>query len=240
MSKFSHSTLRLVEKVIAISILLLSIMVCCKLSMAQSTGKPDTSVKQSKKTAENAKDLLQKIEDLQELAYLSPLKLTDDQVQKLIPLLKKLKISYDSDMDKVGAAHLNPLSDEISRAWQNGLLSQTPADSVNHDINTALEAILKDRHKRNLENIGAASTAVQAMLTPHQVDIAVQIVQKLPENADRSPKASQSQWFNLWVGEGLLSYGRIVPLLESMHKVMSAPASEGSTKGDLHQADGGK
>jgi hypothetical protein len=198
-------------------------------AMAQQDGPPPAA--DAKETAQ----LVEAIDDIDRLRSLNPLKLTVNQLDRAIALLTATQASYQKKVTALAAERVAKMGDTIRDVKQKMLVGgELPAD-VDKQLQQASSDFIAKRNHLDLENIAAVANSLKEILNADQVKAAAAMTRDAPVNANKSAKATEAQWFNLFVADVMLSYPRILPLLKEMRAARiggNGPADGGSAGGN--------
>jgi hypothetical protein len=170
------------------------------------------------------------ISDIDKLRILNPLKLSGEQLDKIIAVLKKAQTEYNSKLQEAAVPPVRNLAKEIRDTRQTMLEKHT---TVPKDFDEKVKKIQSDFTKRrdaeDATTLKSVSDSIRAILKEDQIATAVSIARKFAEQ-DGKPtmKGADDKFFNLYVLGTFILYPRIVPLLEDMRKVADT-ASTAST-----------
>ncbi len=174
------------------------------------------------------------LSDLDRLHSINPLQLTPAELKKLITVLEGIQQRYDSSISAISLDEMNPLYADLKADLKQGLKGKTLSSDLDDKIKKALAVISARRNVMNMQNIADVSKALEDILTKEQIRTAADL-EKNVHASNENPNTTRAQWFHLWVGEVLLSYSRIIPLLQSMEaarepKSSTANAAASGTK----------
>ena len=167
--------------------------------------------------ASSAAAIVNDLDDIDRLRVLNPLKLTSDQMDKLIAALTAAQADYDKKVNALGATLLAPNAEEV-RTTKRQVLGGAPVPKEFDDKIKKLQSdFLKQRDGLNAENIQRVSGVCKVILTEKQTAEATKQERDVWEAAHpNTKKSSDAQLFNLFVVDTFISYPRIVPLLKEM------------------------
>ena len=193
----------------------------CALVMCGGTaaGQAQTlAVPPSKEAKENA-ELIEAWSDLGTLRVLTPLKLTNDQIDKLIALITTTESAHNQKLVAMSNASLKKIAADIRAAKKKALKGEEPSAEVSERLKKGMEEHLgnigqKKQEEAIMSTLAAFAPKVRALLTTTQITTAAKIAREEQDKIAKSPKATTSQWFNYYVQKVIMSYPRIVPLLK--------------------------
>ncbi len=160
-------------------------------------------------------DLINSFEDVGELKFITPLKLTPDQLDKLAQGMTTAQATYNAKVAKILSPYRN-LADTIRQAKRQALLGKptTGEDEVIKTVNT----VLPKRQALEEETLKSISSLVEGIFTKEQYSAAVKLTREEQSKLTKqnASKGSDAQWFNLYVLRVIMSYPRIVPILKEI------------------------
>ncbi len=171
--------------------------------------------------------LLDNVDDMDELRSLNPLKLTSDQVDKLITTIKK---SQDDFNQKVGSSIIGPLRDlakEIQEAHKKALLGENIPKALDDKIKKLQTAFIDRRSQEEKNTLKSLSADIRKILTAEQVDAAIAEAKKVVH----VDKPDKDALFNTYVLQVFIKYRRAIPLLEDLKKAKSPATGTSSSPG---------
>lgn len=166
----------------------------------------------------SATAIVSDLDDIDRLRVLNPLKLTPDQMDKLIAALTAAQADYDKKVNALGASLLAPTAGEV-RTMKKQVLGGAAIPKEFDDKIKKLQAdFLKQRDGLNAENIQRVSGVCKVILTEKQAADATKQERDAWEvdHPSAKSKATDAQLFNLFVVDTFISYSRIIPLLKEM------------------------
>jgi hypothetical protein len=171
--------------------------------------------------------LLFDISDIDKLRVLNPLKLTSEQLDKIIATLKKAQEQYNSKLTEAAVPPIRQLAKEIKETRQKMLTTHSlvPKD-FDEKVKKIQNDFTKQRDEADKTTLKSVSDSIRAILTKEQIDMGVSFAKKFTEEGGKqTKKGSDEQFFNLFVLGTFILYPRIVPLLEDMRKVSDMAAA---------------
>ncbi len=164
--------------------------------------------------------LFDDIADIDKLRILNPLKLTTEQLDKLIPAIKKAQVEYNRKVSEAAVPPVRELAKDIKEARRKMLASRSgvPKD-LDEKVKKLQSEFIKRRDAEDKSTLKSLSDTIRGILTPDQITTAISIARKYTENDGKpTKKGTDDQFFNLYVFGTIVVYQRIVPLLEEMKK----------------------
>lgn len=164
--------------------------------------------------------LFNDLDDIDHMRSINPLKLTAEQLDKIVVSLTTLQASYQKKLTSLAAVHVRKRADEIRGVKKSVLVGgEIPAD---FDKKMQQESIsyAKSIAALELQNLQALSEAMRPTLTDAQVKAAVKLAKEAPVNAGKFGKGSDTQWFNMYLMQIVVGYPRIIPLFKEMRDAL--------------------
>jgi len=171
------------------------------------------------------------ISDIDKLRVLNPLKLTADQLDKIIPIVKKAQTDYNAKLAEAAVPPIRKIASEIKETREKMLATHSgvPKD-FDEKVKKLQAEFVKRRKAEDNATLKSLSDSIKAILTKEQVSTASSLARKLTEEDGKpTQKGSDDQFFNLYVLGTIVVYPRIVPLLEDMLKTAESAEITGHT-----------
>lgn len=171
------------------------------------------------------------ISDIDKLRILNPLKLSGEQLDKIITVLKKAQTEYNSKLREAAVPPIRDLAKEIRATRQKMLETHgTVPKDFDEKVKKIQDGFIKRRDTEDQTTLKSVSDSIRAILNKDQIASAVSIARKFTEEEGKpTKKGTDDQFFNLYVLGTFIVYPRIVPLLEDMRKVADTSASAAGT-----------
>ena len=175
--------------------------------------------------------LFDDLSDIDKLRVLNPLKLTEEQLGKIIDTLTQARDKY---VKSVSAAAVPPIRDMAAEIKELRKKLLTGGD-VPSDFDSRVKKIQDDfvarRQAEENRTLKSLSDSIRAILTQAQIDKAVSLAKSLTKkNGRETLKGSDEQFFNFYVKGTFMDYGGIIALLEDMKKARGSGAAQASVK----------
>jgi hypothetical protein len=160
--------------------------------------------------------LLDEITDIDVLRSITPLKLTGDQIDKLIVAIQQTHDEYDKRMTEIGLAALAPLADEIHAKHKDMLKGGEPGKDLDEKIKKALLSIEGKRDGILRDSYLFLTGTLQTVLTKDQKAIAVQMEKDSMMKIGNKPNPNNKdmQYLTAYAVDVLINCRRITPLLK--------------------------
>ncbi len=157
------------------------------------------------------------LDDINKLNVLNPLKLTPDQLDKLIAVADATATDYAQKVAALKAQSIHDLAKEIRATKQRAVAGGEITQSFLTQIISRSDSLAKKRDDLDINTWVAMIAKVRQILTPDQYNTAIK---EIRTQADKEPDINShgkpEQWFNMFVLQVFLKYPRIVPLLKEM------------------------
>lgn len=190
----------------------------CAIAAVAMTSAARTARAQAEPLPAEAQALFNDISDIDKLRVLGPLKLTAEQLDKLIPVVKDTQTAYNKKLSEAAVAPLREIAREI-KAVRAKVLAGAEIPKDFDDKVKKLQADFVKRQSREEERATlAVSECLTSILTKSQKATLLALAKPI------APKdATEDDLIHAYVVGAFLQYGRIVPLLEDMRKALEAP-----------------
>jgi hypothetical protein len=180
--------------------------------------------------------LREDLTDIDHLRFLSPLKLTPDQLDRLIAALETARAEYDRKVKELAEPLMRSMSDEIRAVKRQALAGSDPPKEFDDKVRKMEADFLKKRAEVNNQNLAKLGTKFREIVTDQQAETAMKLAKDSATQGGKDAKGSDAQWINFYVLNVFLDNNpRIVPLLKELRKatanreqVQTAPKAAGS------------
>ncbi len=174
----------------------------------------------SKEAKEN-NDLMEAWADLGTLRVVTPLKLTDEQIDKLIALITASETEHNQKLVLMFNESLKKVAPDIRAAKQKALKGEAISEEMAEKLKKGMETHLDNIGPKKQEDVALATLKalapkVKAILNAAQVATASKIAHEEQEKLAKGSKGTDAQWFNLYVQKVIMGYPRIVPILKEL------------------------
>ncbi len=187
---------------------------------------PDPAADDVRKAKEFG-DLLDALDDIDRLHALNPLKITPDQIDKIIAVETAAALSYNKKSALLGVPEIMTMADEIRATKKAALAGEAiPKDFDDRVIKIQADITAK-RDRMSKENLRSLSTTLQTILSPAQVATAAKLSKDAATRLGQESEGTDKQWFNSYVLDTFINNPRIVVLLKS---IRAAATSNAGTK----------
>ncbi len=163
-------------------------------------------------------DLLDELDDIDFVRSLTPLKLSPDQIDKLIAVITDAKTQYDKKIADLSSSTIGAMADEIHKRHKDAVAGGPVSGTFDKKVQQVMKDFYAKRDTLNADNIVTMSAACGKILTADQKMKAEQLEKdtlvKLGKKLD--PSNTDSMYLNLYVVDIFIGYRRIVPLLKEL------------------------
>ena len=160
--------------------------------------------------------LLDEITDIDVLRSLTPLKLTPDQIDKLLVAIQQTHDEYDKRMTEIGLAAMAPLADEIHAKHKEMLKGKDPSKDLDEKIKKALQTVESKRDGVLRDSYLFLTGTIQTVLTKDQKAIAIQMEKDsmMKMGSKPNPNNKDVQYLTAYAVDVFINCRRITPLLK--------------------------
>ena len=211
------------SRVLALLIILaVPATLCVTDSRAYAQAKDPKAVSQeTPPVVEATKTLVNELDDIDRLRILNPLKLSSEQLTKLIDFLTKAQADYERKISAIALDPLKEIADEIKKTKKETLAG----GSITKEFDAKVKKIQADFTKKKealwIENIAKSSVECKRILSEEQFAAAAKMEKAEFLKSRPEVKGTDEQMFNQYVVDTFMSYYRIVPLLKEMKQSKS-------------------
>ncbi len=188
---------------------------------------PLPSAKAQTQATQNAipadvQDLLLTMDDVGELKFIAPLKLSVEQLDKLAQGMSETQAEYNRKMVPLFAP-VRKMSESVREAKKQALVGK-PVTNEEQILKT-MSAVYPKRQALDEETLKSVTALVKQVFTKEQITQASKMAKdEQTKLTKQTAKGSEEQWLNLYVLRVIMSYPRIVPLLKEMKAALEAGA----------------
>ena len=191
-------------------------------AQAQSAGQAGTS---------DVAQLINDLDDIDAMRPLVPLKLTPEQLDKMIATLTAAQAGYDKKLKAIAGPALAKLADQIRDVKQKTLKGEPIPKDFDLVAKQAEVEILGKRKTLDADTLGSVALSLEGILTPDQEKLAAKLdrdAQIKLGKANANTQRTDAQWFGSYVKDAILTVPRIIPILKLMRGADSKTAAGGS------------
>jgi hypothetical protein len=191
-----------------------SCAVCCpRTVLAQQSSK--TSDQPDKASVQN---LLDELDDIDVGRYVTPLKLSAEQIDKVTAAIADSNSQYDKKIMDLRAAGLAKMTDEIHTRHKETLAGDPASKEFDDKVRTMLAEFNSQKEKVYYDAIAALATACGKILTADQKKVAALMEKDMFAKLGKkmNPANTDDQYLAQYVLDVFINYRRIVPLLKAI------------------------
>lgn len=168
-------------------------------------------------SAKEFQDLLLDLDDIDTLHILLPLKLTPEQMDKLMTAITTAKTDYDKKFAAITSVPLLKMADEIRATRKKAVAGTAVPTEFDDRVKTVQSEYAAKRKVLDEANIVTLSDACKAILTADQVTRCAKMETDAYKRNNRyNAKATDAQYFNAYVLDVFIGNARTAPLLKEM------------------------
>jgi hypothetical protein len=191
--------------------------VAAQTSETQTQGaQPQATTGSTPLNAKQVAQLFEDLDDIDRLISLNPLKLTVDQLDRLIAAITVAKEAYDKQSLILANAALKAIADEVHDVKRKALAGGELPEDFSNRAKKASVSVASAYSKLDTENLANLAPVIHEILTAAQITVAVKLSRNAAAQAGRPTTGTDTQWFNQYVMSVIIGYPRIVPLLREM------------------------
>lgn len=161
--------------------------------------------------------LFDQIGDIDKLRVLNPLKLTPDQIDKLIALTEAEQKTFDKKLVAAAIPQIRAMGDDIKATRQKMLSGGGVPKDFDDKVRQIQDDFVKNRKTAYQEMVDAMTKGAKKILTDTQVATASKIAREATVAAvKKDVPGTDEQYYNLYIANVFMSYPRAVQLLKDM------------------------
>lgn len=192
------------------------------LCLSVALGLCGLSTAHAQETASTTSDVTQLVNDLDDIDALRPvlpLKLTMEQLDKIIATVSAMQTGYDKKLKAIAGPALVKLADQIRDVKQKSLKGEAIPKDFDLVAKQAEAEIVGKRKTLDAETLAALTNQLENILTPEQVKMAAKMDKDAQIKVGKATAATQRTeplWFASYVRDAFITVPRIVPVLKQM------------------------
>ncbi len=163
-----------------------------------------------------AQTLVGDVDDIDRLRSLNPLKLTGDEIDKLLAYLATAQTDYDKQLTILVSSPLKEISGEIKTTKKLMLAGGTVPKAFDTKVKKIQTEYLDKKNQLYIDYIGKVTTECRKIMDEEQIASATKLEKTEYEKAHPGVKATDAQLYNQFVVDTFMGYYRIMPLLKEM------------------------
>ena len=156
------------------------------------------------------------VDDIDRLRSLNPLKLTGDQIDKLLAYLPTAQADYDKQLTILVSSPLKEMSEEIKTTKKLMLAGGTVPKVFDTKVKKIQMEYLDKKSQLYIDYIGKVTAECRKIMDEDQIASATKLEKTEYEKSHPGVKATDSQLYNQFVVDTFMGYYRIIPLLKEM------------------------
>ena len=162
--------------------------------------------------------LLDELDDIDLMRSLTPLKLTGEQIDKLVSTISDAQTAYDKKIAELNSSTIGKMADEIHKRHKDAVSGAAASKAFDDKVKALIADSGAKREKVNTDNLVQMTGACGKIVTADQKKIAAQLEKDTFAKLGRpmSKDNKDDQYFNQYVVDIFINYRRIVPLLKAM------------------------
>ncbi len=193
-------------------------VLACLVAATAMAGGPRRAVAQTDAPPAEVQALLDQISDIDKMRVLGPVKLTAEQLDKLIPAVKEALDTCKKRVDDAAAAPLRDMVKEIKDVRAKVVAGAPIPKDFDEKIKKLQVDFVKQQSREDAKALNAVLDTFTGLLTRTQRATVIAMVKPLAEK-----DTADDQLMKFYVVGTFMQYGRIVPLLQDMRKAFDAP-----------------
>ena len=178
--------------------------------------------------------LIQDMDDIDNMRPLIPLKLTPEQMDKMIAVISSEQAGYDKKLKALAGPTLAKLADQIHDVKQRSIKGEPIPKDFDVVVKQAETEILGKRKTLDAETIATIANGLQDTLTPEQVKLAAKLdkdaqtkLGKVTANTQRT----ETQWFVSYVRDAIFTSPRVLIVLKQMRAAANTKTASSGAGG---------
>jgi len=181
---------------------------------------------QSADASQEIRALMLDVQDIRALGFLNPIKLTKNQIGKLIAIISTAQQRYNTILATASAIPVQQIAKEIRETKKAMIAGCQIPPEFEAKVKRIQERWVQRRDKEDLNTLKTLSASVKSILTKNQFAKAAILARKLEPKAKSGAKVDgDDKLFNLYVLKIIIQNPRIVPLLTEMQQSREVPAN---------------
>ena len=193
--------------------------VCAAMTALPHSARAQDNAKESGKDSSDVAQLILDLDDIDSMRPLIPLKLTPEQMDKMIAVISSEQTNYDRKLKAIAGPALAKLADQIHDVKQKTVRGEAIPKEFDALARQAQTEILNKRKVLDADTLAVIAASLSETLTPDQVKIAAKLDKdaqiKLGKAAANSQR-TETQWFVSYVTDAVITAPRIVIVLKQM------------------------
>jgi hypothetical protein len=162
--------------------------------------------------------LLDELDDIDVGRYVTPLKLTGEQIDKLAAAITEANSGYDKKVAELRAASVGKLAEEIHKRHKETIAGAPASKEFDTKVQAMMTAFNSQKEKVYADGLVVITTNCGKILTSDQKKIAAQMEKDMFFKLGKkmNPSNTDDQYFNQYVVDIFIGYHRILALLKEI------------------------
>lgn len=172
----------------------------------------------------SVQNLLDELDDIDVGRYVTPLKLSAEQIDKVTAAISDTNSQYDKKIADLRATSLDKLANEIHKRHKEMVAGAPASKDFDDKVKTMFAEFNSQREKVYSDGLVALTTACGKILTADQKKISAQMEKDMFAKLGKKMNASNTddQYVNQYVVDVFINNHRILPLLKAIKDVKPA------------------
>ncbi len=169
--------------------------------------------------------LISDLDDIDTMRPLIPLKLTPEELDRMISVISAVQTDYDKKFKAIAGPALVKLADQIRDVKQRTLKGEAIPKDFDALAKQAEAEIIGKRKTLDADILVSVATSLESILTSDQVKIAAKLdkdAQTRLGKATPNTQRTEDQWFGSYVKDAVITVPRIVAVLKQMRAAANA------------------
>jgi hypothetical protein len=177
-----------------------------------------TAARAQDEPGRQADAVLQDIADIDAAVLLSTIKLSAEQLKRLVPGLKAIQADHNARVAKAANAAMQMIAADVKAARRAALAGTPPGKSLMDRAKKAADDFKKVREREDNTTLGRLSSEFRKVVTPEQIALGA----KWGRAQFKSSEGDDVQFFNVWILKAVMGSPRSMALLEEMQSALAA------------------
>lgn len=178
--------------------------------------------------------LISDLNDIDTMRPLIPLKLTPEELDRMISVISAVQTDYDKKFKAIAGPALVKLADQIRDVKQRTLKGEAIPKDFDALAKQAEAEIISKRKTLDADTLVSVATSLESILTPDQIKLAARLdrdAQTRLGKATPNTQRTEDQWFGLYVKDAVITVPRIVAVLKQMRAAVNAKTASNASAG---------
>ena len=167
--------------------------------------------------------LFDDINDIDKLRVINPLKLSNDQIDRLTAAVKTSQKEYDKALVDATVQPIKGIAGEVKEVRKTMISGAAIPKDFDDKVKGLQDAFVKKRDTADYDALKSLTSAIKKIMTDEQFSKSAEMSRKFVEKDSKpNSKNTDDKFFNFYVLQIFMRYPRIVPLLEEIKKAKGA------------------